>query len=148
LVNTSFDTIPKALATSTHSSIRTGWKKVSRILIKIFSSEEHGSGDDLARRAPRGRFLFLDLTHGNDRPDLFLCRLWLTHNFPSIENTIKAIKSVHQENGLPDPFFGPMGWVVKRLIRAFKENVTQAGQATQAPDNDRDSPNDSRKQRL
>jgi hypothetical protein len=52
---------------------------------------------------------------------LFLCRLWLTSNFPTIESTCKAIKSVHRENGLETPFSGPEEWMVLRLLRAFKK---------------------------
>jgi hypothetical protein len=52
---------------------------------------------------------------------LFLCRLWLTSNFPTIESTVKAIKSVHRENGLSTPFEGPQEWMVRRLLRAFKK---------------------------
>jgi hypothetical protein len=52
---------------------------------------------------------------------LFLCRQWLTSNFPGLENTMKAIRAVHRENGLPNPFDGAQEWVIKRLIRAFRK---------------------------
>jgi hypothetical protein len=52
---------------------------------------------------------------------LFLCRLWLTANFPTVEGTCKAIKAVHRANGLPTPFEGAQEWMVRRLLRAFKK---------------------------
>ena len=64
---------------------------------------------------------------------LFLCRLWLTANYPTIESTMKAIKSVHREHALPDPFGGPMEWVIKRLIRAFKKMSPKPGKQRRRP---------------
>jgi hypothetical protein len=52
---------------------------------------------------------------------LFLCRQWLTSNIPGLENTMKAMKAVHRENALPNPFEGAQEWVIKRLIRAFQK---------------------------
>jgi hypothetical protein len=122
-VNTFFALIPRALAASTHSSVSSGWKKVDSLLLQEFpwnlpptsqvtrwANALHADGRSFSILPMSGATLLL-----------FLCRSWLTSNFPGLESTMKAIKSVHRSNSLPDPFVGPQEWVIKRLVRAFKK---------------------------
>jgi hypothetical protein len=64
---------------------------------------------------------------------LFLCRLWMTSNFPSIEGACKAIKSRHKEYGYASPFVGEQEWLVKRLLRAFRKMSPKPAQKSRRP---------------
>ena len=67
---------------------------------------------------------------------VFLCFLWNYSNWPKLLGVCKAIKSVHRDHGLRTPFEDERSWLVTRLIRAFKKNVSEAGETEQKTHHD------------